>query len=174
MIIQLKTPILIGFAFTLYFAKSFGQTKIKDLNSMNIDKDRILNEVRPLAKNLIHYSETVQVDSFLGCYAETPDFIAVSADGMIRNYKDFKKICKDYYERLREQKVTTTHEIFNVLDDRTVVLCSSVNIDAFFKNGDVWKMENYTVTSLFNKIGGVWKIIHSHESALPPQIIKSK
>src|ERR1700680_132264 len=115
MIIQLKTPILIGFAFTLYLAKSFGQTKIKVLNSMNVDKDRILNEVRPLAKNLIHYSETAQADSFLVCYAETPDFVAVSADGIIRNYKDFKKICKDYYERLREQKVTTTHEIFNVL-----------------------------------------------------------
>ena len=63
--------------------------------TMNIDKDRFLNEVRPLADNLIHYSETVQSDSFLRCYADTHDFLAVSADGMIRNYKDFKKICKD-------------------------------------------------------------------------------
>src|ERR1700730_551575 len=165
--IQLKKLIFIGFIFTLYFTKSFGQTT----TTMNIDKDRILNEVRPLAENLIHYTETAQSDSFLRCYAETPDFLAVSADGMIRNYGDFKKICKDYYESLKEQKLTTTHEIFHVLDGITVVLCWSGNIDAFFKNGDIWKMQNYTVTYLFKKISGEWKIIHSHESAMLPHLL---
>ncbi len=142
--------------------------------TMNIDKDRILNEVNPLAQDLIHYSETAQLDSFLRCYAETTDFLAVSGDGVIRNYNDFRKISKDYYGPLREQKLTTVHEIFHVLDDSTVILCWSGNIDAFFKNGDVWKMQNYTVTLIYKKISGQWKVIHSHESALPPQIIKSK
>jgi ketosteroid isomerase-like protein len=142
--------------------------------TVNIDTNRILNEVRPLAEDLIQYSETAQLDSFLRCYAETPDFLAVSADGIIRNYQDFKKICKDYYGSLKEQKIATTHEIFHVLDDITVVLCWSGYIDAFFNNGDVMKMQNYTVTFLYKKIGGEWKVIHSHESALPPQIIKSK
>src|ERR1700682_6200151 len=97
--IQLKKSIFIGFIFTLYFTKSFGQTTTKEnFYTMNIDTDQILNEVRPLAEDLIHYSETAQLDSFLRRYAEIPDFLAVSADGMIRNYKDFKKICKDYYE----------------------------------------------------------------------------
>jgi len=141
--------------------------------SVNIDKDRILSEVRPLAEDLIHYSETAQMESFLRRYAETPDFLAVSADGIIRNYQDFKKICRDYYDSLKEQKLTTTHEIFHVLDDFTVVLCWSGNIEAFFKNGDTMKMQNYTVTFLYKKISGEWKIIHTHESALPPQIIKS-
>src|ERR1700676_4387449 len=141
---------------------------------MNMDKDQILNEVRPLYKDLIHYTEAAQLDSFMRCYAETPDFLAVSGDGMIRNYEDFKKICKDYYDSLKEQKLTTTHEIFHVLADNIVVLCWSGNIDAFFKNGDVWKMKNYTVTFLYKKISGEWKVIHSHESALPPQIIKIK
>jgi hypothetical protein len=106
-------------------------------------------------------------------YAETPDFLAVSADGIIRNYSELKKICKDYYESLREQKITTTHQIFHVLDEITVLLCWSGNIDAYFKNGDVMKMRNYTVTSLYKKMSGEWKVIHSHESSLPPQMIKS-
>ncbi|HVB04540.1 MAG TPA: nuclear transport factor 2 family protein [Chitinophagaceae bacterium] len=139
---------------------------------MNNDKDRILKEVKPLAEGLIHYSETAQVDLFLNCYAETPDFHAISADGMIRDYKEFKKICIDYYGSLKEQKFTTSHKIFHVLGDSTVVLCWSGNIDAYFKNGGVWKMKQYTVTFLYIKIGGQWKIIHSHESALPPQVIK--
>src|SRR5260221_2448948 len=126
--IQLKKSIFTGFIFTLYFTKIFGETTTtKNFYTVNIDTNRILNEVRPLAKDLIHYSETAQLDSFMRRYAETPDFLAVSADGMIRNYKDFKKICKDYYDSLREQKLTTTHEIFHVLDDITVILCWSGN-----------------------------------------------
>jgi ketosteroid isomerase-like protein len=141
---------------------------------VNIDTNRILNEVRPLAHDLVRYSETAQLDSFLRRYAETPDFLAVSADGIIRNSKDFRKIAKNYYDSLKEQKITTTREIFHVLDDITVVLCWSGNIDAFFKNGDMMKMPNYAVTFLYKKINGEWKVIHSHESAIPPQIIKSK
>ena len=139
-----------------------------------MDKDQILSEVKPLFADLTLYSETALSDSFLKCYADIPDFLAVSGDGMIRNYKDFKKICKDYYDSLKEQKLTTTREIFHVLDGITVLLCWSGNIDAFFKNGDSMKMQNYSVTFLFRKINGEWKVIHSHESALPPQIIKSK
>jgi predicted PilT family ATPase len=141
--------------------------------TVNIDTNRVLNELRPIVEEFIHYSETAQVDLFVRGYAETPDFLAVSADGIIRNYAELKKICKDYYESLREQKITTTHQIFHVLDEITVLLCWSGDIDAFFKNGDVMKMRNYTVTSLYKKMSGEWKVIHSHESSLPPQLIKS-
>jgi hypothetical protein len=141
--------------------------------TMNIDTHRVLNELRPIIEEFIHYSETAQVDLFVRGYAETTDFLAVSADGIIRNYPELKKICKEYYESLREQKITTTHQIFHVLDEITVLLCWSGNIDAFFKNGDVMKMRNYTVTSLYKKMSGEWKVIHSHESSLPPQLIKS-
>jgi ketosteroid isomerase-like protein len=141
---------------------------------MNIDEDRILKEVRLFALNLTQFSETAQLDLFLACYADTPDFLAVSGDGVIRNLNDFKKICKDYYGNLKEQKLTTVHEKFHILDESTVLFCWSGNIDAYFKNGGTWKMQNYTVTYIFKKIDGVWKIIHSHESSLPPQIIKSE
>lgn len=140
----------------------------------DMDKKQIERELKPIFERLTHASETAEADAFLQCYAETKDFLQVSGDGIIRNYQDFKKICKEYYESLREQKITTTHEIFHVLDDNTVVLAWSGNIDAYFRNGDTMKMQNYAVTFLFKKIGGEWKIIHSHESALPAQIIKAE
>jgi ketosteroid isomerase-like protein len=141
---------------------------------MNINRDQILDEIRLLAKDMTHYSETAQSDAFLQCYAETPDFLAISADGIIRNYRDFKEICKTYYSSLKEQKLSTTDELIRVFDDFIAVLCWSGNIDAYFKNGDVMKMQHYTATYLFKKIGDKWKIIHSHESTLPPELIKSK
>ncbi|HEV3222964.1 MAG TPA: nuclear transport factor 2 family protein [Puia sp.] len=138
---------------------------------MSFDETQILNEVRLFARNLTHYSETAQLDLFIGCYADLPEFLAVSGDGIIRNYNEFKKIGKEYYGTLKEQKLTTVAEKFHILDDNTVLLCWSGNIDAYFKNGDNWKMQNYTVTYIFKKIDGSWKIIHSHESSLPPEII---
>ena len=36
------------------------------------------------------------------------------------------------------------------------------------------KMKDYGVTCVFKKVGSKWKIIHSHESCLPPEIIKQK
>jgi hypothetical protein len=139
---------------------------------MNFDEDRILNEVKLFARNLTHYSETAQSELFLACYADIPEFLAISGDGIIRDYSEFKKIGRDYYGTLNEQKLTTVSEKFQILDDNTVLLCWSGNIDSYFKNGDAWKMQNYTVTYVFKKINGTWKIIHSHESSLPPEIIK--
>jgi ketosteroid isomerase-like protein len=138
-----------------------------------MDTDLITSEVSAALRDLTLYSEAAQGDAFLRCYAEIPEFLAVSGDGMVRNYQGFSKICKDYYDALQQQKLSTIHEIFHVLDESTVVLCWSGNIDAYFKNGDRMKMPNYTVTYLFKKMGGEWKIIHSHESALPPETIRS-
>lgn len=141
---------------------------------MNTDENQILDEVKLFARNLTHYSETAQLDIFLACYADTPDFIAISSDAVIRNHSDLKKICEDYYGTLQEQKLTTVFAKFHILNEITVLHCWSGNIDAYFKNGDTWKMQKYTVTYIFKKISGVWKIIYSHESSLPPEIIKSK
>ena len=139
---------------------------------MNFGVNRILNEVKLFARNLTHYSETAQLDLFLACYVDISEFLAVSGDGTIRNYNEFKKIASDYYGTLKEQKLTTVAEKFHILDENTVLLCWTGNIDAYFKKGDTWKMQNYTVTYVFKKINGIWKIIHSHESSLPPEIIK--
>jgi len=35
------------------------------------------------------------------------------------------------------------------------------------------KMKNYGVTFVFKKIDNQWKVIHSHESSLPPEILKA-
>ena len=84
---------------------------------MSFDENRVLNEVKLFAKNLTHYSETAQLDLFLACYADLPEFLAVSGDGMVRNHDELKKICKDYYGNLKEQKLTTVVNIILFLMD---------------------------------------------------------
>ncbi len=61
----------------------------------------------------------------------------------------------------------------NVLMKSLAIAGWTGNIVAQFKNGDSMIMNNYSITNVLKKIDGEWKIIHSHESALPPVIKKS-
>jgi ketosteroid isomerase-like protein len=141
---------------------------------MAANKDSIIKEVMPVFEAITRYTSGAQADSLLKSYSDTPDFLHISSDGTIRDYAGFKKVCGEYYETVKEQKLTKTREIFQVLDDSTVLLCWSGNIDAHIKNGGIMKLSNYTVTFLFKKINGEWKVIHSHESAPPPQMMKEQ
>ena len=136
------------------------------------ESDHIVREVKAASDKMISFSEKALVDSFLSCYDDAPNFLAISGDGVARNYSDFKKINLEYYGSLKEQKLTTLQEKFNVVDQHLVILGWTGNIMATFKNGDTMKMTNYSVTMVFKKIDDQWKVIHSHESSLPPEIIK--
>ena len=63
-------------------------------------------------------------------------------------------------------------EKIHVIDTNLVIIGWTGNIIAQFKSGDIMKMNNYSITSVFKKIDNKWKVFHSHESALPPEIIK--
>jgi len=136
------------------------------------ESDHIVKDVKNAWDKMTEYSEKAQLDSFLSCYDNSPAFLHFSSDGKMRNYDELKKICTEYYTTLKQQKISTIMEKFNVIDTNLVISGWTGDIIAQFKNGDTMKMNNYSITSVFKKIDGKWKIIHSHESALPPEIIK--
>jgi ketosteroid isomerase-like protein len=114
------------------------------------------------------------LDSFLDYYDNSHAFLHFSSDGKMRNYEEFKKVCSEYYTSLQQQKLFTVTEKFNVLDKDLVITGWTGNILAQFKNGDAMTLNNYSITNVFKKIDGKWKIIHSHESSQPPEIKRSK
>ena len=132
----------------------------------------IARKVKGIFDKLTEYSEKARLDLFLSGYENSPDFFHISSDGKMRNYEDLKKICTEYYSSLKEQKIVTIQEKIHVIDTNLVILSWTGNIVAQFKSGDSMKMSNYSITNVFKKIDNKWKIIHSHESALPPEIIK--
>ena len=136
------------------------------------ESDNIVKDVKSISDKITEYSERAQLDLFLSCYDNSPTFLHFSSDGKMRNYEEFKKICTEYYNALKEQKVMTIQEKIHVIDTNLVVLGWTGNIVAQFKSGDIMKMNNYSITSVFTKIDNKWKVIHSHESALPPETKK--
>jgi len=146
-------------------------TNQKEPQSMNNTK--IIAEVKKAADALSTYSASSQLDSLLACYADVKDFRAFSADGIMRNFDEFRKIATGFYDSVSRQQVSTIREDFSVIDSNLVIVSWLGNIDAFFKNGNTMKMKNYGVTFVFKKIDNQWKVIHSHESSLPPEILKA-
>jgi ketosteroid isomerase-like protein len=137
-----------------------------------VDTNQIAKEVKNVLNSLTRYSEEAQLDLFLNGYDKSPSFLHFSSDGKMRNYEELKEICTGYYTALKEQKVSTLMEKVNVVDEDLAIVGWTGNIVAQFKNGDSMIMNNYSITNVLKKIDGEWKIIHSHESALPPVIIK--
>lgn len=135
--------------------------------------ENIVKDVKDTYDKITEYSKKAHLDSFLSYYDDSLDFLSISADGKMSNYEEFKRACIQYYSSLKEQAVITTWEKFRVLDKNLVIVSWTGNIIASFKNGDQAKMENYSITSLFKKVDGKWKIIYDHESSLPPEIIKA-
>lgn len=137
------------------------------------ENHEIEKSVKGIFDKMTEYSEGAQSDLFLSYYDNSPTFLHFSGDGKMRNYEEFKKVCTEYYNSLKEQKIITIQEKINVIDTNLVVLGWTGNIIAQFKSGDTMKMNNYSITSFFKKIENKWKVIHSHESSLPPEIIKN-
>ena len=136
--------------------------------------DQIIKEVQNIVNEMAKYSEEAQSDHFLSFYENSPAFLHISGDGKMRNYEEFKKICSEYYISIDHQKLSTIAEKFNVVDDNLVIVGWTGNIIAQFKNGDTMIMNDYSVTNVFKRTHGNWRIVHSHESSLPPEIIESK
>ena len=136
------------------------------------ESSQIIKEVKTTTDKILEYTQNAQVDSFLGYYDQSPTFLAFSGDGKMRNYEAFKKLATEYYTSVEKQDVTTIREKFNVMDVNLVIFGWTGNMIAHFKNGDKMKMNGYSVTMVLKKMDGHWKVIHSHESSPPPEIMK--
>jgi ketosteroid isomerase-like protein len=134
----------------------------------------IEKNVKSVFDKMTEYSEDAELDLFLSCYDNSPTFLHFSSDGKMRNYQEFKKICIEYYDALKEQEIQTILEKIQVIDTNLAVVSWTGNIIARFKSGDIMKMNHYSISSMFKKIDSNWKIIHSHESSLPPEFIKKE
>ena len=134
--------------------------------------ERTISAVKECYGRMTECSSKAELANFLSYYDNSPYFMSLTADGKMNNYEEFESGCAEYYNALKEQKLTTIKERFQVLDEKLVIVGWTGHIVATFKKGDSLIMNNYTITSVFKKINEQWKVIHDHESAPPPQLVK--
>src|SRR5580658_3924974 len=102
-----------------------------------LEKKEILDGVKIALEALTYHSQNAQAESFLEYYADSPDFLAFSADGIMRNYEAYKDICRGYYDSIKRQDISTIQEVFHVISAEIVLLGWTGNITAFLKTGEI-------------------------------------
>jgi len=80
------------------------------------ESDHIVKDLKSFFDKITQFSEGAQLGSFLSCYDSSPTFLHFSSDGKMRNYEELKKVCTEYYNTLKEQKIIIIQEKFHVMD----------------------------------------------------------
>jgi ketosteroid isomerase-like protein len=136
-----------------------------------VTTDKIKNEVRAARALIAQGASRADLEAFLDGYEWGPEFFAIGGDGLIRDEAAFRAACTGYYISLEHQDEVTLREEVLVVSDDLAILSWQGDIKAFFKNGDQMNLKNYGISLVFRRKGGRWKVIHSHESSLPPEIL---
>ena len=100
--------------------------------------------------------------------SQTPDFLAVMTDGSTFDFAGAKKSTAEFLRAFPSVKFSTAKEEFGFLANDLVLFAWNGTCDLTSATGDHSKIDTYAVTYIVRKMDNKWKIIFSHESALPP------
>ncbi len=92
----------------------------------------------------------------------------IGADGTLCDYRQYVDNNVSYLRTCSSFKLTTLNEQIRVYDRRLAILSWIYKAEATLKTGERDLFESAGATFVFAKIGEEWKVVHYHESALPP------
>jgi ketosteroid isomerase-like protein len=134
------------------------------------EKETIKNDVKKELNGFIEASIKLNLESIIKYFNDSPDFTFVSINGEINNYEKNKKLYEDAVNNFASLKLTTIKEEIKVLNNDYVYYVWQYNAEIILKDGTKIVYDKAVYTFLYQKIGGVWKIIHGHESGIPPAV----
>lgn len=125
----------------------------------------IQQEVTRAYAEFVLACERVDLAGALRAYPGTPDFHHAVMDGAIAEFPRFREILADFLASCTAQKAFTKRQEVYVTGPDTALLVWSGALEIIWKNRPVQRLEPYSVTFLFRRIGGEWKIVFQHESS---------
>jgi ketosteroid isomerase-like protein len=158
----------------LALAAVLGLTAIPALATPLSEKKQaaIRQEVVQAMQDLIAAVEHADCAAALKFTADVPEFRFADIDGQQYDYAGFKKLTTEAFAGLSALKFPRNHDIL-VLGPDTVLVLWHGALGMTQKDGSALHWDNYSITSLFKRLGGTWKIVFQHESGLPAQPAKT-
>jgi len=132
------------------------------------EQDVAKKEIRGVADQILQSLNTMDVETLLQPYWDSPDFVLVSTDGSMGNYQTAKNGTVEMFKLLASLKYTTVRDEFKFLPGNTVIYAWSGKSEFAFKTGEQARIDTYTITFVFRRMDNSWKIVYAHESASPP------
>ena len=134
------------------------------------EKEIIKNEVKKELNGFIDASTKLNIEPIIKYFNDSPDFTFVDISGEINNYEQNKKLYEDAVNNAATLKLTTIKEEIKVLNNDYVYYILQYNPEIILKDGTKIVYDKVVYTFLYQNIEGVWKIIHVHESGMPPTV----
>ena len=128
-------------------------------------KHQIKKEVKAVVNTFFAKAEKLDAGCF-DCYADSPDWGMVNADGSRYDYQTTKKTFLDFTDSSTAWKWTTTHQDFIFLAKDVVIYACDGKDENILKSGDKITYDPHAYTIIFKKIGGQWKVIYQHDSGV--------
>jgi len=131
------------------------------------EQETAKKEIRQIFDLQIAACEKPDLDALFQAMWNSPDFIAIMADGKTFDYQGAKNSTADFFKAFPSAKFTTVKDEFRFLSNDLVLYAWNGTCDMTLTTGAHSKIDSYAVTYVFRKIDNQWKIIFSHESASP-------
>jgi ketosteroid isomerase-like protein len=166
----MKTNLLI----TLVLFFFFGCAKQEPAQMTPQEQETAKKEIREVVNLIVQAANKMDVEALLQPYSNSPDFILFNTDGSMVDYQGGKNGTAEWFKSLAALKFTTVKDEFRFLPNNIVICAWLAKCEMTLKTGEHSKIDTYGITLVFRKIDNQWKVIYSHESALPPVEEKPK
>ncbi|MFA6125795.1 MAG: hypothetical protein WC699_00685 [Bacteroidales bacterium] len=120
-----------------------------------------------VADSLVAKFQRMDTEGSFECFANSPDWGMVNADGSKLNFQEAKKQWLNSPSILTDWKWTTIRRDFKILTKNIVICDWDAKIEVAMKTGDKITYDPDAYTMIFKKIKGQWRIIHTNESGIP-------
>jgi ketosteroid isomerase-like protein len=138
-----------------------------------VDEAAIRDEVKQAFLAFKAACESAKPAAQLAFYADVPEFRYVDIDGKRYDYAGHKQLVTELFAGLSAVKIDLGRYEITVLGaDKALVLWTGA-LDLVQKEGPALRAEPYSVTFLWKRLGGAWKLVLQAESALAPQPVPS-
>jgi len=113
--------------------------------------------------------ETLDIELAFQVFSNSPDFLMMGTDGALCDYQTYLNNNISYLMTCSNFKLTTFKEEIRVLNRDMAIFAWAYGAEATLKTGERDIVENAGATFVFNKVNDEWKVVHYHESSLPPR-----
>jgi len=128
-------------------------------------KDQIKKDVKVVVDSIVAKFESLDANGAFQYYWDSPQFLALNADGSHSDFQASKKGAIDFVSSATGVKISATFEDYKVMT-KDLVICAWVGKeDVSLKSGDKVLYDPIAETLIFGKIADQWKVIYNHESA---------
>ena len=137
------------------------------------DETAVRQDVDQAMKDFTAAVERLDLAGALKFRADVPEFSYADTDGKLYDYAAAKNIMTETFAGCATLKTFKQRQEISMLGPDAALVDWNGAIEFTQKDGTVLRVDPYTIAFLFKRLNGSWKIVHQHESALPPQPVKS-